>query len=72
MKLFSIILFLILIILAANIGLDGDAFSRISAICLYIIGGTGCAVVLLYKPRSLNLSYHASTSKHNSKRQWKF
>jgi len=37
-----------LIIFAALIGLDGDAFTRMTAIGCYVIGGIGCVSVAIY------------------------
>ena len=47
-KKISFILFLVLIAIGALIGLDGDAFTRFSAIACYAIGSGGCIAVLLY------------------------
>jgi len=47
-KKISFIISCLLIGVAALIGLDGDDFTRMSAIGLYLIGGVGCVFVALY------------------------
>jgi len=47
-KKISFIISCLLIGIAVLIGLDGDDFTRMSAIGFYLIGGIGCALVVLY------------------------